>query len=473
MAQLKLYNTLTRKKEIFKPIEKEKVRFYQCGPTVYWIQHIGNMRAMFWADFVVRSLKYLGYKVKFIRNYTDVGHLTSDMDEGEDKVEKEARQEGLSPQEIAQKYIGIFEEDVRALNITEPDYKPRASQFIKQIIEMIQVLLEKDCAYETDLAVYFDTSKAKDYTRLSGQKPDKNIAGAGKGKVIDPQKRNPADFSLWFFKAGQHKNALQFWPSPFKSPLVKNGQGFPGWHIECSVMNKEYLGKTLDIHMGGVEHISVHHTNEIAQSESANEVKFVNYWLHYEHLLVDNAKMAKSKGTGYSLSEIKAKGFNPLALRYLFLQAHYRSKQNFTWTSMKSARQGFDNLREETRRLGKKKGKIDKNFQLEFIKKLSDDFNSPQALALVSQLFASNLPKKDKLATLLDFDKVLGLKLDQIKARKATVPKTIQSLLKQREEARQNKNFKKADGARKQIEEKGYKIEDTFQGTKIKEFKNS
>jgi cysteinyl-tRNA synthetase len=469
---LKLYNTLTRKKEIFKPIKENQVTFYHCGPTVYWVQHIGNLRGMFCADIVVRVLRYLGYQVTHVRNYTDVGHLTGgnegDADLGEDKMEKAAKREKLDPQTIAEKYIKIFEQDTQELNILEPTFKPRATQCIQEIIEMAQTLLNKGYAYTTDLAVYFDVSKAKNYTQLSGQKLEEKLKGAGKAEVSDPQKRHPADFALWFFKAGKHKNALQYWPSPFKSPLVENGQGFPGWHIECSVMANKYLGKTIDIHMGGVEHIPVHHTNEIAQSEAANGVKFVNYWLHNEHLLVNNQKMSKSEGTGYSLKEVKNKGFNPLALRYLFLQAHYRSKQNFTWLVMQAAQNGFNSLVNQIRDLSNELGQVNKDYQKKFIEKISDDFNVPQGLVVMQELLKSDLPPQDKLATILDFDKVLGLNLDKIRKEKTIIPQEIKKLAEKREQARQNKNWSQADELRKQIEEKGYQIEDTKEGPKIR-----
>ena len=338
---IKLFNTLSRQKEDFIPIKDKKVGIYYCGPTVYWTQHIGNLRGAFCADLAVRVLKYFRYKVKMVRNYTDVGHLTSDDDFGVDKMEKSALKEKLSPKQIADKYINVYEQDTRELNFLEPDYKPKATENIKEMIKMIEILLEKGFAYATPLAIYFDITKAKDYTRLSKQKLDENIKGAGKGEITDIEKKNPYDFALWFFKAGAHENALQYWPSPFKSALVEKGYGFPGWHIECSAMSKKYLGDTFDIHMGGVEHIPVHHTNEICQSESTNGVKYVNYWLHNEHLLVDNKKMSKSEGTGFSLKEVKEKGFDPLSLRYFFLQAHYRSKQNFTWEALDAAQNGL------------------------------------------------------------------------------------------------------------------------------------
>jgi cysteinyl-tRNA synthetase len=469
---LKLYNTLTRQKEIFKPIRKNQVSFYHCGPTVYWIQHIGNLRGMLCADIVVRTLKYLGYQVKHVRNYTDVGHLTGDnegdADLGEDRMEKAAKREKLDPQAIAEKYIKIFEQDTQELNILEPTIKPRATQCIQEIIEMTQALLGKGYAYTTDLAVYFDVSKAKNYTQLSGQKLEEKLKGAGKAEISDSQKKHSVDFALWFFKAGKHKNALQYWPSPFKSPLVENGQGFPGWHIECSVMSNKYLGKTIDIHMGGVEHISIHHTNEIAQSEAANGVKFVNYWLHNEHLLVNNQKMAKSKGTGYSLEEVKNKGFHPLALRYLFLQAHYRSKQNFTWSAMESAQKGFNNLVNQIKEFGDRLGKVSEDYKNKFIEKISDDFNLPQALVIVQELLKSDLANQDKLATILDFDKVLGLSLDKIRKKKVVIPQEIKKLVEKREKARENKDWAEADELRKQIERKGYQVEDTPEGPQIK-----
>jgi len=456
---LKLYNTLTRKKETFKPIKKNEVSFYHCGPTVYWTQHIGNIRGMFCADITVRTFKYLEYKVNHIRNYTDVGHLTSDADKGEDKMEKAAQREKLDPQTIAEKYIKIFEQDVKDLNILEPTHKPRATEYIQEMIEMAQTLLDKNYAYKTNLAIYFDVSKAENYTLLSGQKLEEQIKDAGKAEISDPDKKSSHDFALWFFKAGKHKNALQSWDSPW-------GQGFPGWHIECSVMAKKYLGNTIDIHMGGIEHIPIHHTNEIAQSEAANGVKFTNYWLHNEHLLVEGKKMSKSKGTGYSLEEIKEKSFDPLALRYLFLQAHYRSKQNFTWDSLTSAQKGFNNLINQIKELGQETGQINQEYKDNFIEKISDDFNTPQALVIVQQILKSDLTNQDKLATLLDFNKVLGLNLNKLE--KVKIPEEIEKLVQEREQARKDEDWNKSDQIRKQIEEKGFRVEDTPEKSEVR-----
>ena len=463
---MKLYNTLTKKSEEFKPIKKGEVKLYHCGPTVYWTQHIGNLRGMFCADLAVRVFRYLDYEVKHVRNYTDVGHLTSDEDEGEDKMEKRARLEKLKPEEIAEKYIKIFEQDTQGLNMLEPNVKPKATEHIQEMIDMVQSLLDKGYAYSTDLAVYFDISKAKDYTKLSGQILEKNIQGAGKSEISDLQKKHPRDFALWFFKAGAHKNALQHWPSPFNSKLVENGQGFPGWHIECSAMSKKYLGNTLDIHMGGIEHIPVHHTNEIAQSESANEIKFTNYWLHNEHLLVNNKKMAKSEGTGYSLSEIKDKGFNPLSLRYLFLTAHYRSKLNFTWKSLEASENALNRLSDFMCHPELVKGlhdntQIIENYEKQFQQALENNFDTPKSLAIIWEMIKSKeISYEDKKTALLKFDKVLGLGLDKITTKKIEISEEVKELIKQREEARKNKDWKKADELREEIKKRGLAVKD-------------
>lgn len=465
---MRLYNTLTRSLEEFKPLEDKKVLFYHCGPTVYWVQHIGNMRAMTWADLIRRSLIYLGYQVKFVRNYTDVGHLTSDQDIGEDKMEKGAKREGLSPQQIAEKYIKIFEKDISQLNILPADEKPRASSYIKQIIAMIQKIMDKGYAYKTDLAVVFDTKKFPDYNKLNRQKTEKNIKLAGKGKVEDPGKKHPADFNLWVFKKGIHKNALQTWSSPW-------GEGFPGWHIECSVLANTLLGPTIDIHMGGVEHIPIHHTNEIAQSEAANGVKFVDYWLHNEHLVIDNKKMAKSEGTSLTLKDVIEKGYDPLILRYFFLNAHYRSKQNFTWEALQAAKQSFDNLKkivlalknqqQRTQLSTEKLAKLNR-YREEFTQALANDFQIPKALALTWELVKSNIPSLDKLDLLLKFDQVFGLRLDEVENDK--LPQEISELAKKRQTFKNNKNYEEADKLRKEIEKKGYVVEDQTTGYKIR-----
>jgi len=453
-----LFSTLSKKKEVFKSLVPGEVKFYQCGPTVYWTQHIGNMRAMVMADLVLRTLIYLGYDVKFARNYTDVGHLTSDADQGEDKMIKASKREGKTPDEIAQKYIDIFEKDIADLNTLPPTVKPRATEYIPEMIDMVKALLDRGFAYVTPLAVYFDVSKVKNYTKLSGQILENNIDEAGKGTVNDPNKKNQNDFSLWFFKAGAHENALQTWANPFSDK-----EGFPGWHIECSAMIKKLLGETIDIHMGGIEHIPVHHTNEIAQSESANGKPLATYWIHNEHLLVDGKKMAKSEGTSYSLADLREKKINPISLRYLFLNSHYKSKQNFTWDSLLGAE---TSLRKLSDLLGEEIGSVNENYTSQFIEFISDDFNIPGALALAWEVAKdASLSSADKTATLLDFDRVLGLGLSI--PTKEMIPSKIKELADLRENARLAKDWALSDKLRAEIEAEGWNTKDTPNGPKL------
>ncbi|MDD3711508.1 MAG: cysteine--tRNA ligase [Patescibacteria group bacterium] len=472
--KITLYNTLSRKKEDFKALKAGKLSFYYCGPTVYWTQHIGNLRGSYCADIIHRTFKYLNYDVSMVRNYTDVGHLVSDEDEGQDKMEKTAQREKMKPEEVANKFIKNYEEDVQALNILDPEFKPRATENISEMIDIVQLLIAKGYAYATDLAIYFEVAKFKNYNKLSGRKPDKNKSGAGQGSVSDPNKKSSSDFALWFFRAGVHKNALQFWPSPFFSPLVENGQGFPGWHIECSAMIRRFLGDSIDIHMGGIEHVSVHHSNEIAQSESATGLKLANYWLHNEHLLVDGAKMAKSQGTSFSLADVVSKGFSALSLRYFFLQAHYRSKQNFTFEALKASQKGLSGILSKIGKLGKELGSVDKDFKDKFLEYLLDDFNVSKTLSLIPEILKSDLSDEDKLATILDFDLVWGLdfKKDLAGAEEKeasndiekNLPKDIKKILDERTIARKNKDFVKSDELRLKLERLGYKVQDSSDG---------
>jgi len=479
---LKLYNTLTRKLEDFVPLEEGKVRFYHCGPTVYWTQHIGNLRAMTMGDLLVRTLRYFAYEVKHVRNYTDVGHLTSDADTGEDKMEKGAQREGLSPQKIAGKYIKIFESDTAQLNLLEPTFKPRATGYLEEMIKLVEELLQKGFAYTTDMAVYFEVAKFPRYTELSKQKLDQLLKGAGKAQIHDPTKKGPLDFALWFFRAGSHAKAMQYWPSPFTSKLVTKGEGFPGWHLECSAMCRALLGKTIDIHMGGIEHIPVHHTNEIAQSEAANGVKFVNYWLHNEWLVVEEKKLAKSAGGGLTLEDIRKRGFEPLTLRYFYLTAHYRTRQNFTWPALKDAQNAYHELQKQvsscqvvnlsksrTSLSAEKLDKVDA-YRKRFEIALANDFNIPQALAVVWEVVKSNLPSPDKYDLILNFDEVLGLGLGDLApaaSRLAPVPTAIGDLAAQREELRRQQKFFQADEIRQQIERQGYQVHDTPNGPQL------
>lgn len=463
MQNINLHNTLSGKKELFKPLKEGSVTIYHCGPTVYWDQHIGNMRAMVLADVIRRTFLYNGYSVNLVRNYTDVGHLTGDnigdADHGEDRMEKASKREHLSPDAIADKYIQRFNADIASLNTLPPTHNPRATHHISDMIEMVQTLIDKGFGYITPQAVYFDVSKFPDYTKLSGQKIDELETGEGHGSVGDENKRNPRDFSLWFFKTGVHANALQTWESPW-------GVGFPGWHIECSAMSKHYLGATLDIHMGGIEHIPIHHTNEIAQSESANGVRYVNYWLHNEHLLVNGAKMAKSEGTSYLMKDIVAKGFDPLTLRYFFLQAHYRSKQNFTWEALEAADKAVKKLKLAISELPSG-GIPDTKYVEKFNNFIHDDFNVTGALSIVWEILKdASVAPTHKKATIIDFDRVLGLALEE-NTQTAAIPPEVMALAKERDGARSAKDWKKSDELRGMIEALGYSVKDTSDGQKI------
>lgn len=472
---MKIFNTLGRELQEFKPIEEGKVSFYQCGPTVYWTQHIGNMRAVVMGDLIRRSLGYLGYEVKYVRNYTDFGHLTSDADEGEDKMEKGAKRDGVTPKEVADKYIKEFEIDVAALNTLPPTVTARATDYLKSMIEMVQTLVDKDIAYVTPSAIFFDISKFEDYTKLSGQKLEMNKVGEGHGDVEDSNKRNPQDFAIWFFRTGAHKNALQYWPSPFTSPEVENGYGFPGWHIECSAMVKSTLGETIDIHMGGIEHIPVHHPNEIAQSESANDKKYVNYWVHNEHLDVDGTKMSKSLGNVYNLSTIVEKGYSPLVLRYFFLQSQYRSKQNFTMEALEASKKAFERLQNFIKNwsLNFEQGstfKVDDSYKKTFTEHLENDFNIPAALAVIWDVIKSDLDDGTKLVTILDFDRVLGLGLENALTNPEIkdTPLEAKILLEERNLARINKEWSKSDELRDRLKsEFNLTVKDTDKGQEI------
>ena len=469
---IELTNTLSKKKEVFIPIHAGTVGMYHCGPTVYWDQQIGNMRAMVISDFIRRVFMYNGYTTDFVRNYTDVGHLTGDnigdADTGEDRMEKAARRENLSPDLIADKYIKTFNQDIASLNVIPPTHATRATEYIPDMIAMVQELLDKGFAYTTPHAVYFDVKKFPEYTKLSGQKLDHLESGEGHGAVSDSDKKDPHDFALWFFKAGVHENALQTWTSPFFSLLVQDGRGFPGWHIECSAMSKHYLGSTFDIHMGGVEHIPIHHTNEIAQSECANGVHFVNYWLHNEHLLVDGKKMGKSEGNAYVMKDILEKGFNPLALRYFFLQSNYRSKQNFTWENLEASQTALTKLRNSVARMPEG-GVISESYKTLFHEMINDDFNLAGGLAVVWELLKNpEVSNEDKKATILDFDRVLGLDLDKASAEAVVeIPALVSKLLEDRLEARTAKDWQKSDEIRDQIKTYGFLVKDTDEGQQV------
>ena len=375
-------------------------------------------------------------------------------------MEVATKRDNKNPREIADFYLSKFNTDAEKLNTLPVDNSPKATEHINEMIEMIQKLLDGGYAYATPLAIYFDISKAKDYTRLSKQNLSELLNNAGSGDINDSDKKNQQDFSLWFFKAGHHANALQTWDSPW-------GFGFPGWHLECSAMSKKYLGDHFDIHIGGVEHISIHHTNEIAQSEAANGTEFVNYWMHNEHLLVDNKKMSKSEGTSFSIDDIEKKGFSAQDLRYFFLQAGYRSKQNFTWEALKASKTALLRLRKQIMSI-KLEGEINTEFKEVFKELLEDDFNIPQALALVSTIMKSDIFEGDKKATILDFDKVFGLDLGT-EIKKKDIPEEIISLAEKRKFAKDNRDFETSDRLRDEILSHGYIIKDTNKGFELQE----
>ncbi len=456
---LKLYNSLSRKIEDFQPINKGQVGFYVCGPTVYHDAHIGNLRTMILGDILRRSLEYNGYKVKEVMNITDVGHLTSDSDTGEDKMEKNAStmQDVIA---VAEKYTKSFMENLVALNIKQPEVMPKASDHIAEQIEMIKTLIEKGFAYESDEAVYFDVSKFPDYNKLVGQNLDEMLLGARQEVVKDPKKKNPIDFVLWFKTVGRYKNHILRWISPW-------GEGFPGWHIECSAMSAKYLDVPFDIHAGGIDLKFPHHTNEIAQTEAATGKKFVNTWVHGEHLLLNAGKMAKSEGTGLTLQGLIDKGFNPLAYRYLVLTSHYRSKLNFTDESLSGAQNALNNLYQEISTYDPA-GNILPEYENKFNESLNNDLEMPQAIAVMWDLIRSEASTADKLATLIKFDDVLGLKIKEVWEAAKVIPDTVRKLIDEREAARKAKDFTRSDELRKAIESNGYILEDTPDGFRVK-----
>ena len=459
---LKLYNTLFRKKQEFKPL-KDKVGFYTCGPTVYWFAHIGNLRTYVFEDLLKRILEYNNYKVNHVMNITDVGHLTSDADTGQDKMIKALKREGKeineqSMLEIADFYTEAFKKDLKNLNIKEPDIWCKATEHIKEQIDLIQRLFDNGYAYDTETAVYFDTSRLKEYAELA--KIDLKALKEGARAEKRKEKRNPTDFVLWVKLKGEHKNHIMNWDSPW-------GKGFPGWHVECSAMSVKYLGENFDIHCGGIDHIPVHHTNERAQNIGGFGHPVVRFWMHGAFLILKKGKMAKSEGNIIILDDLIKQGFNPLAYRYLCLGAHYRSPLTFSEEALKASQNALGNLYETVRNFKKGKAEISKEYSSQFLKFINDDLNAPKALALMwNMLKDKNLSEEEKYILLLDFDKVFGLDLDKVK--KITIPQKIKELARQREECRKKDDWKKADEIRKEIEELGYSVEDTEEGSKIK-----
>ncbi|MCL5411936.1 MAG: cysteine--tRNA ligase [Patescibacteria group bacterium] len=458
MQELFLFNTLSRKKEEFNPIHPARVGMYVCGPTVYNYAHIGNLRSYIFEDILRRILAYNKYQVKQVMNVTDVGHLTSDANTGDDKVEMEAKKEGKSAWEIAAFYTQKFKEDLARLNVQPPTLLVKATEHIKEQIELIKILEKKGYTYLTDDGIYFDTSRFPNYTKLAKLDLEGLIGGAR--VELNPQKKHPADFVLWKLSPKKVKRQME-WESPW-------GVGFPGWHIECSAMSMRYLGETFDIHTGGVDHIPVHHTNEIAQSEAATGKKFVNYWLHGEFLVLgQDEKMAKSYGNFITLQTLVDKGFNPLAYRYLCLTAHYRSKLNFSWESVQAAQNALNNLYQmvgtfEEPRVGCAE------YEQRFLEAVNDDLDMPKALVIVWELVKSDQPSSAKMASLKKFDQVLGLDLQKARAERLELPPGAQELLSAREKARKAKDWAKSDQLREKLLTMGVEVEDGPIGTRWK-----
>lgn len=461
---LKLYNTLTRKKEEFKPLEENKVRIYSCGPTVYSYAHIGNFRAYVFMDTLRRVLKANNYSLKHVMNITDVGHLESDADEGEDKMEKAAKKENKDPYEIATYYTDIFFRDMGRLNIEKPEIIAKATEHISDMLEFVKKLVENGYAYETSKAIYFDISKLDRYPILSNRNLDEQIAGARVD--IDKEKRNPYDFAVWI-KAP--KNHIMKWESPW-------GLSYPGWHLECSAMGRKYLGDEFDIHTGGVDHIPTHHENEIAQSKGCTGHIPAKRWMHVEFLQVDGGKMSKSLGNTYTLDNLQEKGIEPLAYKLFCYTAHYRTKLNFTFESAISSQKAINRLREGylIHKEAKEQVNIEKinGYKTRFMDAVNDDLNMPLAMGIVWELVRNKTKSEQYAKLLLEFDKILGLDLENSKKyleeqEKIELPKEILNLVEQRKKARENKNWEESDRLREELKEKGYIVKDCKEGMTI------
>ena len=462
---IKLYNTLTRRTEEFKPLNDEAVRIYTCGPTVYSFAHIGNFRAYLFMDLLRRTLKYNGYKLNHVMNITDVGHLESDADEGEDKMEKAAKKENKNPYEIASFYTEAFFKDINRLNIDLPEHIAKATDNIPDMIMFVQELLDKGFAYETSKGIYFDISKLDKYPVLSNRKLDDQIAGARVD--VDEEKKNPYDFALWI-KAPE--NHIMKWDSPW-------GLCYPGWHIECSTMGRKYLGDEFDIHTGGVDHIPTHHENEIAQSKGATGKIPAKTWMHVEFLQVDGGKMGKSLGNTYTLDQLQEKGIEPLAYKLFCFSSHYTKKLNFTWEGAKAAQVSLERLRagvvahlEGTEKIEED---VLQNYRTQFLEAINDDLNATKAMSIVWEIIRSDKKSKDYRDLICEFDKVLGLDLANVtrqtlkKEEKQELPEEVEKLIEARTVARQEKNWAESDRIRDEIIALGYSVKDSKDGMTV------
>ncbi len=460
--QLRFYNTFTRKKEDFVPVKPHQAGIYSCGPTVYKYAHIGNLRAYVFMDELRRVLEYNGYKVKSVMNITDVGHLVSDADDGEDKMSKSAHETGKTPLEIASFYTDQFMKDIDALNIKRPTVCPKATDNIPEMIAVVQSLLDKGYAYETEDGIYFSVEKFPDYGKLSGI----NLADQRHGARVEVNsfKRHPVDFALWKKAAPNH---LQQWDSPW-------GKGFPGWHIECTAMSKKYLGEVFDIHTGGVDHIPIHHENEIAQAECWLGHPAVHYWMHSEFMLIDGGKMSKSLGNTYTISDLVAKGYSPVVFRYFCLNVQYRQKINFTWEAMDAAKAAYNKLCAQLVSHKNSPARTEKSilddFHNKFEEAINDDLNIPLAIGVLWTML--KLPKScDVYKLALDFDRVFALDFDKVKEEKKeiVIPDNVRQLAETRLQARKAKNWAESDRLREELSALGYSVKDTADGYELSE----
>ncbi|ERI93445.1 cysteine--tRNA ligase [Clostridiales bacterium oral taxon 876 str. F0540] len=461
-----VYNTLTGKKEEIIPIEEGKIRLYTCGPTVYNYAHIGNLRTYIFEDVLKKSLEYIGFKVKHVMNITDVGHLESDSDSGEDKMALGASRENKTVWEIARFYEEAFLKDCELLNIKRPDVACRATEHIEDMIKFIQVLEKKGFTYIANGNVYFSIEKFPDYTKLANLSMEELKAGSR--VEVDPYKKNPMDFVLWFTNS-KFANQIMQWESPW-------GKGFPGWHIECSAMSMKYLGDRIDIHCGGVDHIPVHHTNEIAQSESAVGHKWVNYWMHAEFLVFDNGKMSKSNGGFLTVSKLIEKGFSPLDYRYFCLQSKYKKQLVFSFESLKEAQRSLSKLKSKINGILESKNAEDKlnednikSYQAKFADQISDDLNIANAFTILSEVIKDEaLNNSDKVYLIEDFDRVFSLNLTEINNtnENVSVDETyINNLIQERNQARKEKNWARADEIRNILLDQNIELIDSKEGT--------
>ena len=467
---MKLYNTLSRKVEEFKPHEEGKVKFYTCGPTVYHYAHIGNIRNYIGHDILDKTLRYLDYEVTRCMNITDVGHLTSDSDSGEDKMLLASKRENKSAYDIAKFYTDAFFKDFELVNCRRPEIVSPATENIDKYIEMITKLIDKGYAYQSGGNVYFDISKLDDYYVLTNHKEDEMVVGVREGVEEDSNKRNQADFALWF-TTSKFENQEMVWDSPW-------GVGYPGWHIECSGISIKYLGEYLDIHGGGVDNIFPHHTNEIAQSEAYLGHKWCNYWFHNEHLMDESGKMSKSKGAILSVSLLKEKGYDPIAFRFMVLSSHYRKQLVFSFEALEQAQNTLNKLRNRINNISDE-GELDSDkfeeYNNRFKDALSEDLNTSNALTVLYDLLKDDsVSNKTKLELISSFDKVLSL--DLINNTEEEIDKElvdyINSKIEERLEAKKNKDYALADSIRDELTSKGIKLIDTKEGTKYEVIKN-